>query len=80
LASQSQHLELLQCPGLVLAIVGQLKTPAATTITSTQAAPQTPEQHAIAEAALEATISLTISPQGLKVCSPPPMWLMRGAG
>lgn len=65
LGGHAQHLELLQCSGLVPAIVGHLRTPPPP---PTAVAQQTEAQHAIAEAALEAAISLTISQQGLQVC------------
>lgn len=72
LASHAQHLELLQCPGLVPAVMARLQhlaaaaTPPPTQHTSPRGAPGMDVESV--EAALEALVSLTISQQGLQVC------------
>jgi hypothetical protein len=71
LQSHAQHKELLQCPGLVHAILQQL-APEPQLSESQQSGRSghwlTAARAERAEAALEAAISLTISQEGLQVC------------
>jgi hypothetical protein len=77
LGSYQQHRELLECPGLVEAIVQHMAPPEqqqGTDESSNVAHMQlTPTQLESAEAAVEAALSLIISKAGLQVNRPPPL-------
>lgn len=67
LASHAQHMQLLECPGLVKAILRHLAAATPSLTQHTSASPPGFNADTV-EAALEALTSLAISQQGLQVC------------